>query len=138
MGAFLEAEKKYGEQLKLSSPYFSSAARIDGVYRKRERPFCVGVSEENLLNEIREDALEYFSDKKIVWHDGSTRASDGKRLPSNHLCSSQVACVNFLYPFVRRPQALAALLRPIFPGLTEMLPIEPGLAVPIARVQTRP
>jgi hypothetical protein len=37
-----------------------------------------------------------------------------------------VCCANFLFPFFDRPSALAALLRPIFPLLDEMLPIEDG------------
>ena len=39
---------------------------------------------------------------------------------------SQVCCANFLFPFFDRPTALAGLLRPIFPVLYEMLPIEDG------------
>ena len=54
-------------------------------------------------------------------HDGQ----DGK--PSNHMCDSQVCCANFLFPFADKPEALAALLKPIFPNLQEMLPIEDGL-----------
>ncbi len=33
---------------------------------------------------------------------------------------------NFLFPFAYQPQALAALLKPAFPDLKEMLPIEDG------------
>jgi hypothetical protein len=37
--------------------------------------------------------------------------------------------VNFLFPFTDKPKALADLLRPIFPSLREMLPIEDGYYV---------
>ena len=48
---------------------------------------------------------------------------------ANHLCSSQVFAVNLFFPFVHRPEALAALLRPHFPDLARMLPVEDDLYV---------
>jgi hypothetical protein len=65
-------------------------------------------------------APAYFAAQSIKWHDGR----NGK--PSNHLCDSQVCCVNFLFPFANRPHALAEVLHPIFPGLRAMLPVENG------------
>ena len=41
MGRFLESEKIRQAEFKASSPYFSSAARYDGVYRNKMRPFCL-------------------------------------------------------------------------------------------------
>ncbi len=64
--------------------------------------------------------LAYFRQQNIKWHDGQ----GGN--PSNHLCDSQVCCVNFLYPFAAQPGALAHLLRPFYPDLAEMLPVEAG------------
>ena len=45
------------------------------------------------------------------------------------MCDSQVCCVNFLYPFTDQPAALGALLKPFYPQLSKMLPIEAGLYV---------
>lgn len=42
------------------------------------------------------------------------------------MCDSQVCCANFLFPFADQPEALAALLKPVFPDLQEMMPIEDG------------
>lgn len=88
--------------------------------KKKARPFCLAqdYSEENLFVGIRQPCLEYFAAKEIKWHDALNRR------PSNHLCDSQVCCVNFLFPFTRDPDALATLLRPFFPGLLRMLPME--------------
>jgi len=120
MGQFLEAEKLRQAAFKGSSPYFSDAARADGPYRGRPRPFCLPreCAEENLFHEIRTPALTYFAQQEIKWHDGQ----DGK--PSNHLCDSQVCCVNFLFPFADRPHALTELLRPVFPAIRRVLPME--------------
>ncbi len=122
MGKFLESEKHCQTKLKANSPYFSEATRLDGVYKRKLRPFCLPLdcAEENLFPEIRQTAPAYFADYGIKWHDGLNSK------PSNHLCDSQVCCVNFLFPFAQKPHILAEILRPIFPNLQEMLPIENG------------
>jgi len=120
MGKFLEAEKQRLIPFKAASPLFSEAARADGIYRKKPRPFCLPRShaEENLVPEIRGAITKYFSDFKIKWHDDQ----NGK--PSNHLCSSQVCCANFLFPFADKPRPLVELLRPLYPSIEKMLPME--------------
>lgn len=122
MGEFLEGEKLRYAHFKQISPYFSAAARVDGIYKSKPRPFCLplDLAEENLFPEIRQTALAHFASQSIKWHDGQ----NGK--PSNHLCDSQVCCVNFLFPFADKPQRLSRVLRPIFPTIHEMLPIENG------------
>jgi hypothetical protein len=122
MGSFLESEKPKQAEFKATSPYFSDLSRLEGVYKDKPRPFCLPIefAEQNLFSEIRESALSYFAKHKIKWHDGQ----NGK--PSNHLCDSQVCCVNFLFPFADKPNALAQVLLPIFPELEKMLPVESG------------
>jgi hypothetical protein len=122
MSKFLESEKPIQAQFKANSAYFSDVARSDGIYKGKPRSFCLPVdaAEQNLFPEIRESALSHFSKHDIKWHDGQ----NGK--PSNHLCDSQVCCVNFLFPFADKPAALAQVLRPIFPEIEKMLPIESG------------
>lgn len=106
----------------MTSPTISESARSDGLYRTKYRPFCLPLAkaEENLFPPIRESARKFFIDHGIKWHDGF----NGN--PSNHLCDSQVCCVNFLFPFADQPDALAQILRPHFPELKEVLPIEDG------------
>jgi hypothetical protein len=121
MGNFLISEKSKQVAFKANSSYFSTAARMDGVYKGTSYPFCLPVenAEENLFPPIRHLVMDFFASHKIKWHDGQ----NGK--PSNHLCSSQVCCVNFLFPFSEKPDALADILRPNFP-VREMIPIESG------------
>lgn len=114
MGKFLNAERKRQAAFKAISEYFSEPARMDGEYHGHAYPFmlptaCAG---ENLYAPIRDAALVYFGEHGIHWH------------MLDHLCSSQVCCVNFLFPFMDQPHALAELLRPIFPSLRKMLPLE--------------
>jgi hypothetical protein len=122
MGKFLKDEKPKQAEFKATAPYFSDAARAEGYYKGHPYPFCLPpeYAQENLFPAIRQPMRAYFDKNNIKWHDGH----DGN--PSNHLCGSQVCCANFLFPFFDKPEALAALLRPIFPELGEMLPIEDG------------
>jgi hypothetical protein len=123
MGKFLESEKHSQYKFKTNSFYFSETAQAEGIYKKKLRSFCLPLdcAEENLFPEIRKTALSYFTDYSIKWHD-ELKSNPGK--PSNHLCDSQVCCVNFLFPFAKKPHILAEVLKPIFPNLQEMLPIE--------------
>ncbi len=120
MGRFLETEKRHQTEFKARSPRFSAVARKAGTYRSLKREFCLprAHAAENLFEGIREDALAYFEDHGIPWHDGR----EGK--PSNHLCDSQVCGANFLFPFLHAPQALAELLRPALPAIRSVLPME--------------
>ncbi len=122
MGIFLEQEKVRLTAFRASSPYFSDAARADGSYRGKLRSFCLprDCAEENLFPCIRQSAPAYFAANKIKWHDGQ----DYK--PSNHLCDSQVCCVNFLFPFAHEPTALRTILQCVFPTIKQMLPVEDG------------
>jgi hypothetical protein len=125
MGKFLKAEKILQADFKINSPYFSDNARTDGVYKNHPYPFCIPrqYANENLFAGIRSAPIEHFKKYKIKWHDGQ------KSFPSNHMCDSQVCCVNFLFPFADLPAALSALLKPFYPQLSKMLPIEEDLYV---------
>ena len=126
MSSFLFSEKPKQAAFKATSPYFSPSARTPagGIYKGHAYPFCLPVecAAENLYPGIRQEALDYFSRHGIHWHDGQAGN------PSNHLCDSQVCCVNFLFPFASHPEALAALLQHQF-DIAEMLPVEDGLYV---------
>lgn len=125
MGKFLESEKPNQIRFKANSDTISERGKVDGVYKGILRPFCLPpeFAEENLYPPIRENATAFFKLNRIKWHQGY----DGK--PSNHMCSSQVACINFLFPFTNKPKELANLLRSVFPQIDHMSPVEDGLYV---------
>jgi hypothetical protein len=118
---FLTVEKKRQLAWKLTTKTLPREAKVPGLFGSRLYPFCLPLEHAglNLYSEIREEALELFARLGIVWH---TSALPG--LPTNHLCSSQVFCVNSLAPFLHRAEALAEFLRPFFPDLARVLPVE--------------
>ena len=120
MAKFLNEEKQRYSLYKKESLNFGVRAKQDGVYRNKLRNFCLHLdeAEENLYAGIRDAALNYFCMMDIKWHDGKNEK------PSNHLCDSQVCCVNFLFPFADKPEQLKRLLQPVFPDISEMLIVE--------------
>ena len=118
---FLSGEKKLQTTWKLTSKTLPKGGRKPGLYRNRMYPFCLPLeyAAYNLFHEIREDALKTWNRHGIVWHSSALPG-----LPSNHLCSSQVFAVNLLFPFIDKPEALADALRPFFPYIVKMLPVE--------------
>jgi len=122
MGKFRESERDRQAQFKQEWPDFSGGARQNGEYAGKPRTFCLppSMAKENLFSGFRAEADEWFCKHKIKWHDGL----NGR--PSNHLCDSQVCCVNFLFAFADKPELLASLLKPIFPEIKQMIPVEDG------------
>jgi hypothetical protein len=125
VGKFLESEKPKQVHFKHTSATISEQARAEGLFKGKPRPFCLPpeYAEENLYPPIRQAVMAFFAKHNIGWHQGQ----NGK--PSNHLCSSQVAGVNFLFPFTDKPAELANLLKPVFPRIDHMIPVEDGLYV---------
>ena len=114
---FKDREKR--RLVDLKPRLFSAAACKSGVYGKCERDFCLhkDQAKENLHASIRDEALRYFSERGIRWHDGGNE-------PSNHLCCSQSCCVNFWFPFIDAPKQLAQVLRGLGYEVAKMLPFE--------------
>lgn len=117
---FRDKEKK---RLVLHKPnLFSLQAQTDGYYAKYKKyyGFCLNedCADENLQESIRESAIKYFADRNISWHDGHDKH------PSNHLCCSQSACINFLYPFKNEPTLLKNVLLELGYPVKEILPIK--------------
>lgn len=121
---FRDTEK---ERYKILKPtLFSPEACDPGTYRGIPRAFCLadGYSAKNLYEGFRDDAIDYFRERGITWHDGRPdEYGNGRGLPSNHLCCSQSACVNALWPMTQDAELLARVFRPFFPELAEALPI---------------
>jgi len=118
---FLSGEKKLQTAWKLTSKAIPKGARKPGLYRNKMYPFCLPLefAAYNLFHEIRDDAIKTWERHGIIWHSSALPG-----LPSNHLCSSQVFAVNLLFPFIDKPEALADALRPFFPDIARMFPVE--------------
>ena len=62
-----------------------------GVFFGKKRDFVLKNSDFNLYGRLSESVKKYFEDNDIVWW-------GGKNIPSGHTLSSQIACLNHLFP----------------------------------------
>jgi len=91
-----------------------------GLFFGKARDFVLKDPSLNLWAGIRDDAKEHFASNGIAWWK-STEAE-----PTGHLLSSQVACVNHLYPLRQRGDVATSVLRHIEPTIVEALPVGDG------------
>jgi hypothetical protein len=78
----------------------------NGMFFGKEREFVLSEPELNLWPGIRQDAKDYFLNNNISWWSGNEE-------PTGHLLSSQIACLNHLYPFRQRKECTDEILRNI-------------------------
>lgn len=102
---------------------FSSTAISSGTYGKNTYDFCLNnkYSFENIFEGFRADAIYYFLKRGITWHSGIKQNQHYH--PENHLCSSQISCINHLFYFIDKPELLKRLLLSLGLDVSEMLPI---------------
>jgi hypothetical protein len=87
---------------------------------------------DNLHESVRETALEYFKRHKIKWWTSRwdtgrpTLNKDDDGLPTGHLNSSQVACVNHLEPARLDRDLARGIARRVDETFVDVLPVEDG------------
>ena len=64
----------------------------------------------NLWENIRKDALDYFSAKGISWHT-NTMENNPKTIPEGDMLSSQVSCINHLFLLRKNMDYATAILK---------------------------
>lgn len=91
-----------------------------GYFMGKPREFVLKNPALNLFSPIRKEALFYFQMNQIHWWMGKNA------LPTGHLLSSQIACVNHLFSLRNRQDIATKVLRSIEPGIESALPIDGG------------
>ena len=87
-----------------------------GEYREIPRGFVLAEGEKNIYEPIRNEVLQYFKENKISWWGG--------KKPTGHVLSSQIACLNHLYPIRDDKEAVLKLVKKISRDFVDVLPIE--------------
>ena len=114
---FYEAEKARQTTL-IKDGFFGSSENGNGNFKGKPYPFVLQQKNNvftNLYEPIRNKALAYFSENKIAWWAG--------KLPTGHVLSSQIACVNYLMAIRKDPVAVLALINAVRTQFKEVLPI---------------
>ncbi|MCE1164516.1 MAG: hypothetical protein LWX07_03835 [Bacteroidetes bacterium] len=116
--------------------YYKSRSEFASVYREKERAKAVdklkqfllkygwgrfeGIKRNyvlirpnfNLWHGIRYEALRYFDNNNIDWWENDS-------MPSGHILSSQIQCLNMLYPIQKDRNAALRVLRNIDPEFSD-------------------
>ena len=95
----------------------------DGIFFNKKRDFVLNDATLNLWAGIRVDAQEYFKRNNISWWMG-----DKDNEPTGHMLSSQVACLNHLYPIRQRADLATRILKNVDSRIVEAQIVDDGFA----------
>ncbi len=112
---YIERERQ--KAIKIRDKIFKDPG--SGVFFGKEREFVLSDPILNLWEGIRFDVKSYFKKNGIPWWSGNIE-------PTGHLLSSQVACVNHLYPFRQRKDCVDKILNNISTKLLESSYVDSG------------
>ena len=128
---FEESEKSRYKQNLLSSkylnhdkgfgPYIYNMGKPD--QKTLNPPFILINGFNNLYPAIREDAIKYYDYNSIKWWSLEGCNEDGTN-PPTHVLSSQVCCINHLFPTRQDYDAVLAIAKAIDPDFTEVCLLE--------------
>ena len=87
----------------------------NGYFRNKQYPFILSTRTNNIYAPIIKEAIDYFRDNNISWWGGHR--------PPNHALSSQIACINHLFPIRQDKAAVLDIVKRIRPEITDVLVI---------------
>ena len=110
--SFKSKQQQRGEAL-IQSDFFNDSG--GGLFMRKPRSFVLQDGQNNLYSDIRTDVSEYFNQNMIAWWGGN--------YPTGHVLSSQIACLNHLFPIRHDKEAVLNLLKVVSDDFVDVLPI---------------
>lgn len=99
-------------QKEIQKSYFKNH-KLGGKYRNREYDFILKNSEDNFVDtSCFEKVSAYFKENNISWWGGKN--------PTTHTLSSQIACINHLFPIRKDRDAVLALAHSVDPDFDDV------------------
>ena len=86
----------------------------NGYFKGKPRAFVLKNAQNNLYSVIATDSIAYFENNNICWWNGEL---------TNHTLSSQIACLNHLFPIRNDKEAVLAIVKSIEPNIIDVLEI---------------
>lgn len=93
-----------------------------GLFLGAGRNFVLSDGYNNLYELIRNDVIRYFFENKISWWGGDN--------PTGHVLSSQIACLNHLFPLRNDKNAVLEIVKSILPDFIDVFEIETDKSLP--------
>jgi hypothetical protein len=113
--------------------YLTVNSKNHHVIRKTQRDDFLNDPIINLYEGIRENILEYFEKNKIKWwkvynkddfKQEKTYEVTPENMPSRHILSSQIACLNHLFPIRQDKENVLKIAKVIDPDFVDVLIID--------------
>lgn len=82
-----------------------------GIFREKQYDFVLKDNSNNLYSPFKDRILDYFKKNEIAWWSGEL---------TNHTLSSQVSCLNHLFPIREDKELVLALAQNIEPEITDV------------------
>ena len=93
-------------QIQIQQVFFNHPNLLGGMFKGKTRPFALQKYSDNFVNTIScQDVVDYFKNNGISWWGGNN--------PTNHILSSQIACINHLFPLRDDPEAVLSIVKKI-------------------------
>jgi hypothetical protein len=112
-------EKQREKGIRLIREGFFEGDTGGGKYKGIPRPFVLKDGIKNIFPGIRTDNLNYFNANKISWWGG--------HFSTGHVLSSQIACLNHLFPLRYDREAVLNLLKTVSDEFTEVFIIKENI-----------
>lgn len=84
----------------------------EGKYRGQERTFVLKNNDNNLYETCKSQIVEYFDANNITWWGGKL---------TNHTLSSQVSCLNHLFPIRNDKDAVLSIVKKVCPDIVDVM-----------------
>lgn len=117
---FIDQQKQHAEEL-IQNGFFEGDTG-NGEFDGKQYPYVLKDGKLNLYKDIREEALKYFNENNVVWWKAD-EGSEEQLIPTGHILSSQIACLNHLFPIRNNKYAVLNLLKSVSNDLIDVFPI---------------
>jgi len=94
----------------------------NGLFRKNTYSYILKDYKNNLFCQSRDEIIDYFKKNNITWWGGKN--------PTNHTLSSQIACLNHLFPIRKDKSAVLSIAKRINPDIIDVLSISTDKYLP--------
>jgi hypothetical protein len=132
---------RYGERARATQAQFrrslpnEARSPDDPVGLRNGHLLALGYEAYNLYPGIRDTIGPFFASRGVKWWTSARSGDVGEDHPTRNLASSQIACVNTLYPLAAHPEVLLAFARALDPEVESLLPIPDPLGNPPSLVE---
>lgn len=96
---------------------FNKDKGFGNYFEYTKRPYVLEDGKNNLSNVISNQVIQYFLENNIDWW------GDNAKYPTGHLLSSQIQCLNFLFPLRNDKEAVLELVKSFDNEVEDILPV---------------